>query len=58
MFLLNPVYVYIKYFRVVVIEGTIPSLSYHLLCMFYAFTALIVGFWVYKANNQKFLYYV
>ncbi len=58
MFLLNPVYVYIKYFRVVVIEGTIPSLSYHLLCMFYALTALIVGFWVYKANNQKFLYYV
>ena len=58
LFLLNPVFCYIKYFRVVVINGAIPSLSYHLLCAFYAVAALGLGFLVYKKNNHKFLYYV
>lgn len=58
LFLLNPVYVYIKYFRVVVIDRMIPSLAYHGLCAFYAIVALLIGFLVYKKNNQKFLYYV
>ena len=58
LFLLNPVYCYIKYFRLVVIDGTIPSLQFHLLCAFYAAAALGLGFLVYKKNNHKFLYYV
>lgn len=58
MFLLNPVYCYIKYFRVVVIDGAIPSLQFHLLCGFYAAAAIGIGFLVYKKNNQKFMYYV
>lgn len=58
LFLLNPVFCYIKYFRLVVIDGAIPSLGYHLLCAFYAAFALLFGFWVYKKNNHKFLYYV
>ena len=58
LFLLNPVYCYIKYFRLVVIDGYIPSIPYHLLCAFYAAAALGTGFYVYKKNNHKFLYYV
>ena len=58
LFLLNPVYCYIKYFRLVVIDGAIPSLAFHLLCALYAVLALSVGFLVYKKNNHKFLYYV
>ena len=58
LFLLNPVYCYIKYFRLVVIDGYIPSIPYHLLCAFYAAAALGAGFYVYKKNNHKFLYYV
>lgn len=58
LFLLNPVYCYIKYFRVVVITGTVPSLSYHILCAFYAAAAIIIGAYIYKKNNHKFLYYV
>ena len=34
LFLCNPVYCYIKYFRTVVLNGSIPSLSFHLLCAF------------------------
>lgn len=57
-FLLNPVYCYIKYFRLVVIEGTIPSLKYHLLCLGYAVILLFIGLRIYKKNNHKFLYYM
>ena len=58
LFLLNPVFCYIKYFRTVVIDGAIPSLAFHLLCAFYGLAAMALGFLVYKKNNHKFLYYV
>ncbi len=58
MFLLNPVYVYIKYFRTVVLDGQVPSFELHLLGAFYAVMAILVGAWVYKKYNYKFLYYV
>lgn len=58
LFLLNPVYVYIKYFRTVVIDGNIPSLPFHGLCFFYALLFLGVGCWFYKHYNRRFLYYV
>lgn len=58
LFLLNPVYTYIKYFRVVMIDGMIPSVSYHMLCAFYALLFLAIGCWVYKKYNHQFLYYV
>ena len=58
LFLLNPVYCYIKYFRVVMIDGTMPSLPFHALCAFYALAAVLVGGLIYKKYNHKFLYYV
>lgn len=58
LFLLNPVYVYITYFRKIVIEATIPSLSFHLLAAGYAFVMLGLGYLMYKKYNTKFLYYV
>ena len=58
IFLLNPIYCYIKYFRVVVLEGNIPSLPFHLLCAFYAAAAAAVGGFIYKKYNHSFLYYV
>lgn len=58
LFLINPVYCYIKYFRSIVLEGVIPSLQYHGLCAFYAVLVLLIGSWVYKHYNHRFLYYV
>ncbi|WP_395151418.1 ABC transporter permease [uncultured Allofournierella sp.] len=58
LFCLNPVYCYIRYFRTVVLEGHLPSVWFHLLCTFYAVLMLIVGGFIYKKNNHKFLYYV
>lgn len=58
LFLCNPVYCYIKYFRVVTLEGNIPGLAYHLLCVFYALLVLVIGGLIYKKFNHKFLYYM
>ena len=63
VFLLNPVYVYIRYFRYVVIgvaDGipALPSVQYHLLALGYAVAVFAIGALLYKKMNHKFLYYV
>ncbi|MCQ2507628.1 MAG: ABC transporter permease [Dorea sp.] len=57
-FLLNPIYTYIKYFRMVVIDHTVPSFSFHCLCAGYALVVFVIGCWIYKRYNTEFLYYV
>lgn len=58
LFLINPVYVYIKYFRVVVIDGNLPSATFQIAALLYAAIALGIGLWVLKRNDQRFMYYV
>ena len=58
VFKINPVYDYISYFRTVVIDGMVPSLSQHLICLGFAVLALGVGALIYKKKNHDFLYYV
>ncbi|QAT44041.1 ABC transporter permease [Aminipila luticellarii] len=57
-FLLNPVYLYIRYFRKIVIDSDIPTPQFHLLAAAYALIAFGVGCWMYKKYNHEFLYYV
>ena len=58
LFLLNPVYLYIRYFRKIVLEGIVPSAGFHLLALAYALLTMGIGCWVYKKYNTRFLYYV
>jgi len=58
LFLLNPLYLFIRYFRKIVIEATIPSIWFHLLMAADVLIALGVGAWMYKKYNHRFLYYV
>ena len=58
LFLLNPVYLFIRYFRKIIIEATIPSVYFHLLMLADVVIVLAIGCWVYKKYNHKFLYYV
>lgn len=58
LFYCNPVYVYISYFRHIVIDGYIPGLPTHFLCFFYAAVMLLFGCLFYKKYNYKFLYYL
>lgn len=58
LFYLNPVYVYIRYFRKIILDGEIPQFTFHLLAAGYALAALIIGAVIYKKKNYKFLYYI
>lgn len=58
LFLLNPVYLFIRYFRKIVIEMTIPSVWFHLLMLVDVVIVLGIGCWMYKKYNHRFLYYV
>lgn len=58
MFLLNPLYLFIRYFRKIVLDATIPSARFHLLMLMDVIIALVLGIWVYKRYNTEFLYYV
>lgn len=58
VFLCNPVYCTIKYVRVIVLEGHLPSPAFHLLLLVYSILALSIGGLIYKKYNHKFLYYV
>lgn len=57
-FLLNPLYLYIRYFRKIILDGQIPTLQFHILAFAYAVIAFAVGAYMYKKNNHEFLYYV
>lgn len=58
LFYLNPIYCFIYYFRSVVIDGVIPSLPFHLLCIFYSLLMLLAGLRIYRKYNHQFLYYM
>jgi len=58
LFKLNPIYVYITYFRTIVLENAFPSADIYVLCIAYALAAILLGGWIYKRYNYKFLYYV
>jgi len=58
LFLMNPVYLFIRYFRKIVIEATVPTVWFHLLLLTDVIIILGIGFWMYKKYNTKFIYYV
>ncbi|MCF0146431.1 MAG: ABC transporter permease [Eubacterium sp.] len=58
LFMFNPVYVIIRYFRLIVIDRVIPSPEHHSLCAAYAILTVLIGGLIYKRMNQKFVYHM
>ncbi|MCR5566922.1 MAG: ABC transporter permease [Clostridiales bacterium] len=58
LFLLNPLYLFIRYFRKIVIDGTVPTLQFHLLMLADVIIVFAIGAWMYKKYNTEFMYYV
>ncbi len=58
LFMANPLYLYIDYFRRIVIHGAVPSVQFHLLAALYAGLTFALGAYMYKRYNHEFLYYV
>lgn len=57
-FLLNPIYLFIRYFRKIVIEGSVPSIWFHLLMAVWVLIVLSIGYFMYKKYNKRFLFYI
>lgn len=57
-FLLNPIYLFIRYFRKIIIDGNIPTIWFHLLMAADVVIVLSIGCLIYKKYNRRFLYYV
>ena len=58
VFAFNPVYRHIAYVREIVLNGAIPSLTTHLTLAGFALAAFLIGAFMYKRYNTRFLYYV
>ena len=58
IFLLNPVYLFIRYFRKIVINATIPTIWFHLLMAADVVIVLVIGCFMYKKYNTRFLFYI
>ncbi len=58
MFYLNPVFLYIRYFRKIVLDASIPQLSFHALIAAEALIVFTLGVLVYKKYNLRFMFYL
>lgn len=58
VFAVNPVYRHIAYVREVVLDGVVPTLATHLTLAGFALAAFLIGAFMYKRYNTRFLYYV
>ena len=57
-FYFNPLYIYITFIRECVIYGSIPDVFLWWLCSLYAIISLLIGLFLYKYYNYKFIYYI
>lgn len=54
----NPLYYYIKYFRLIVMDGKFPDLYLSLVCLIIALLTFILGLIVFKKVQDKFILYI
>lgn len=58
IFYLNPIFIYISYFREIVVFDNIPTFEIQLLAIFYAILCLGIGIYTYCKSQNKFIYYI
>lgn len=54
----NPMYWYVSMFRQVVYEGTMPTPHQWIACVLFAAVALVMGLWIFKKKQDKFILYI
>ena len=55
---LNPMYQYVTFFRTLVLDGIMPSLTQFAWCFGYAFGFLGVGLLVFRKLKRNFILYI
>lgn len=54
----NPMYNYVTFMRMIILNGQVPELTTWLMCIGWAIVALIIGLLVFKKSEHKFILYV
>lgn len=54
----NPIYKFIKYFRMILLEGRVPSIQETLSCLLISIVALLIGIYVFQKKENEFILYV
>ena len=54
----NPLYYYVTYLRMLVIDGEIPGMEINVICICFSFLFLLIGLLIFKKNQDKFILYV
>ncbi len=57
IFKLNPLYIYIDSIREIIIYGRIPEVTELLMCFVSGFVVLLIGLFIFKKNQDKFINY-
>lgn len=58
LILFNPLYQYISYFRILILDGFIPSIGHTLVCLAWAVAVLIIGLVVFYKTQDKFILHI
>lgn len=58
LMLANPMYNYITFMRMIIINGQMPELKTLLMCVFWAVAALALGLAVFRKLERKFILYI
>ena len=56
--MMNPLYYYVTFVRTCIMDGVSPEPAMYVQCLLYAIVALVVGAWVFKKNQDKFVLYL
>ena len=54
----NPLYYYVTYLRMLVIDGEIPEMEINVICICFSFLFLLIGLLIFKKNQDKFILYI
>lgn len=55
---LNPLWHYISYFRSIVLDGVIPPLSEHIICLGFTIAAVAIGIYAFRKSERNFILYI
>ena len=58
IFQLNPLYQFINFVRTIVLYGEVPSAFNFIMCAVYAAFSFLLGSYIFKKNQDKFIYYL
>lgn len=56
--MMNPLYYYVTFVRTCIIDGVSPEPTMYAQCLLYAIAAVVVGAWVFKKSQDKFVLYL